>query len=141
MTDEKKTKKPTSKKCTALKTLCTSKGLVKKDKEFTCSAKEYDIFKKAKAVLMRDIDEQTGIIETFSKDSMTGKIHIHMKVVENKFYELIISDNGVGLPGHIDVQNPSTFGLNLVYLLTQQLEGKVEAQREKGTRFIIKFPI
>jgi PAS domain S-box-containing protein len=71
----------------------------------------------------------------------TGKIHIHMKVVENKFYELIISDNGVGLPGHIDVQNPSTFGLNLVYLLTQQLEGKVEAQREKGTRFIIKFPI
>jgi len=70
----------------------------------------------------------------------TGKIHIHMKLGENKFYELIISDNGVGLPGHIDVQNPSTFGLNLVYLLTQQLEGKVETQREKGTRFIIKFP-
>jgi PAS domain S-box-containing protein len=71
----------------------------------------------------------------------TGKINIQMKLVENKYYKLIISDNGVGLPGHIDVQNPSTFGLNLVYLLTQQLEGKVEAQREKGTRFIITFPI
>ena len=71
----------------------------------------------------------------------TGKIHIQMKLVENKYYNLIIGDNGVGLPGHIDVQKPSTFGLNLVYLLTQQLEGRVEAQREKGTRFIITFPI
>lgn len=71
----------------------------------------------------------------------TGKIHIHMQLMENKYYKLIISDNGVGLPGHIDIQNPSTFGLNLVYLLTQQLEGKVETQREKGTRFIITFPI
>lgn len=71
----------------------------------------------------------------------TGRIHIQMKLMENKYYKLIISDNGVGLPGHIDVQNPSSFGLNLVYLLTQQLEGQVEAQREKGTRFIITFPI
>lgn len=70
-----------------------------------------------------------------------GEIHIHMKLVKNKFYKLIISDNGVGLPGHIDVQNPSGFGLNLVYLLTQQLEGEVKAQREKGTTFIITFLI
>ena len=34
---------------------------------------------------MRDIDEQTGIIETFSKDSMTGKIHIHKQQDVNPF--------------------------------------------------------
>jgi len=50
MTEEKKTKKPKSKKCIALKNLCTSKGMVKKGDEFTCSTKEFDIFKKAKAV-------------------------------------------------------------------------------------------
>ena len=50
MTDEKKVKKPTTKKCVALKNLCTSNGMVKKGEEFTCSTKEYDIFKKAKAV-------------------------------------------------------------------------------------------
>ncbi|MGD2085884.1 MAG: histidine kinase dimerization/phosphoacceptor domain -containing protein [Candidatus Aminicenantes bacterium] len=71
----------------------------------------------------------------------TGKIHIHMQMIESKYYKLMVSDNGVGLPEHIDVQHPSTFGLNLVYLLTQQLEGKVEAQSEKGTRFMITFPI
>jgi PAS domain S-box-containing protein len=74
-------------------------------------------------------------------NNWTGRIHIRMQLTEDIYYKLIISDNGVGLPGYIDVQNPSTFGLNLVYLLTQQLEGKVEAQREKGTSFIITFPI
>jgi PAS domain S-box-containing protein len=70
-----------------------------------------------------------------------GEIRIHMQMKENKSYELIVSDNGVGLAEHIDVQNTSSFGLNLVCLLTQQLEGKVDVQREKGTRFIITFPI
>ncbi len=51
MTEEKKApKKPTSKKAVALKNLCTGKGMVKKGEEFTCTAKEYEHFKKAKAV-------------------------------------------------------------------------------------------
>ncbi len=36
---------------------------------------------------MRDIDLQTGIIETFNKDSMTGKIHIHKEQDVNPFLE------------------------------------------------------
>jgi hypothetical protein len=50
MTEEKKVKKPTTKKCVALKNLCTAKGQVKKGEDFTCSAKEYEAFKKVKAV-------------------------------------------------------------------------------------------
>ena len=50
MTEEKKAKKPTTKKAVALKNLCTSKGQVKKGEEFICSAKEHEAFKKAKAV-------------------------------------------------------------------------------------------
>ena len=51
MTEEKaKAKKPTSKKAVALKALCTSKGMIKKGESFTCTAKEYDYFKKAKAI-------------------------------------------------------------------------------------------
>ena len=34
---------------------------------------------------MRDIDAQTGIIETFSKDATTGKIHIHKEQDVNPF--------------------------------------------------------
>lgn len=50
MTEEKKTKKTTAKKCVALRNLATSKGNVKKGQEFTCTTKEFEIFKKAKAI-------------------------------------------------------------------------------------------
>ena len=36
---------------------------------------------------MIDIDPQTGIIETFSKDAMTGKIQIHKQQDVNPFLE------------------------------------------------------
>ncbi len=36
---------------------------------------------------MRDIDSQTGIIETFHKDSQTGKIHIHKEQDVSPFLE------------------------------------------------------
>jgi hypothetical protein len=36
---------------------------------------------------MRDIDAQTGIIETFKKDSTTGKIHIHKEQDVNPFLQ------------------------------------------------------
>lgn len=49
MTEEKKpVKKP--KLHVALKPLATSKGQVKKGQEFTCTPKELETFKKAKAV-------------------------------------------------------------------------------------------
>jgi len=49
MTEEKKVTKA-KKKHVALKNLCTSNGMVKKGEEFTCSTKELEVFKKAKAV-------------------------------------------------------------------------------------------
>jgi PAS domain S-box-containing protein len=70
----------------------------------------------------------------------TGEILIQMRLKDNLSYELVISDNGVGLPGHIDIQNPSTFGLHLVNLLNKQLAGKIEVNREKGTAFTVEFP-
>ena len=36
---------------------------------------------------MIDIDPQTGIIETFSKDAITGKIHIHKQQDVNPFLQ------------------------------------------------------
>ena len=36
---------------------------------------------------MRDYDLQTGILETFTKDSTTGKIHIHKTQDVNPFLE------------------------------------------------------
>jgi two-component sensor histidine kinase len=54
--------------------------------------------------------------------------------------ELIISDDGVGIPNGIDFQKTETLGLQLVNTLTQQLEGTIElSQNGRGTEFTITF--
>jgi PAS domain S-box-containing protein len=54
-------------------------------------------------------------------------------------FVLTISDNGVGLPPNLDVQDPPTLGLRLVSLLTQQLQGTLAVEQQPGTAFTIAF--
>ncbi|HTX61659.1 MAG TPA: PAS domain S-box protein, partial [Methanobacterium sp.] len=68
-----------------------------------------------------------------------GKLTISIGHVDNDF-ELIISDDGVGFPEGIDFRNVnSSLGLQLVNSLVNQLDGSIELDRSKGTKFIIKF--
>jgi len=54
--------------------------------------------------------------------------------------ELIISDDGIGLPKNIDFRhNESSLGLRLVNSLVQQLDGSIELDRNQGTKFTINF--
>lgn len=54
---------------------------------------------------------------------------------------LVIADNGIGMPGSIDFNNSTGFGMQLVSLLTEQLEGSIRIERGEGTRFILEFVI
>ncbi|MBN1887517.1 MAG: PAS domain S-box protein [Thermoflexales bacterium] len=56
-------------------------------------------------------------------------------------YALAISDNGVGLPEALDVRNTQSLGLQLVHLLTEELDGTLEVKREPGTTFTLSFPV
>ncbi|MBN2874155.1 MAG: PAS domain S-box protein, partial [Spirochaetales bacterium] len=47
------------------------------------------------------------------------------------------ADNGVGLPETIRVDNSPGFGLQLIVLLVEQLEGTLRVERTGGTRFVI----
>jgi two-component system, chemotaxis family, CheB/CheR fusion protein len=55
-------------------------------------------------------------------------------------FRLEVSDNGVGIPAAVNPFERKTMGLQLVQLLVEQLQGTVEIERKKGTRFIIEFP-
>jgi PAS domain S-box-containing protein len=52
---------------------------------------------------------------------------------------LVVDDDGVGLPQNIDVRNTESLGLQLVNTLVQQLNGTVQLFRREGTRFVIRF--
>jgi PAS domain S-box-containing protein len=67
-----------------------------------------------------------------------GTITIKLKSLLNKF-ELIIADNGIGIPKDIDPENTATLGLRLVTTLINQLEGKLKVDMDNGTEFKIIF--
>ncbi len=54
--------------------------------------------------------------------------------------ELMVKDNGIGIPDTLDIRNTETLGLRLVTILTEdQLKGSVILTRDEGTEFRIIF--
>lgn len=68
-----------------------------------------------------------------------GEFRIELHSHSDGLYDLIISDNGVGMPENINFDETETLGLQLVNSLVNQLEGTIELNRNNGTEFKIKF--
>lgn len=69
-----------------------------------------------------------------------GRIHVHLEE-KDSVLNITISDNGVGLPTNVDPLKSKTFGFRIVRLLTEQLSGRLQVKRKKGTIFILSIPI
>ena len=54
---------------------------------------------------------------------------------------LAIQDNGKGLPDKFDLDSQKGFGLMLVKILSEQLEGSFSIENNNGTRSFLKFSI
>ena len=52
-----------------------------------------------------------------------------------------IQDNGVGIPGDLNIEQTATLGLQLVWLLAEQLKANVTIQRSNPTRFELRLPL
>jgi PAS domain S-box-containing protein len=73
-------------------------------------------------------------------DGRKGKINIVIHPLNKGKYEIIISDNGIGLPEEIDIKETESLGLHLVNILAKdQLDGDIKLDRTKGTHFCIQF--
>jgi len=68
-----------------------------------------------------------------------GELHIEMSHYEGDRIKLIVKDTGVGLDKDLDFKNTESFGLQLVDMLTQQLQGEMIVKNEGGTTFIMLF--
>jgi two-component sensor histidine kinase len=69
-----------------------------------------------------------------------GEIRIDCRS-NNAEHTLVFSDNGVGLPEDIDIQETETLGMELVTTLVKQLGGNIELNRNNGTEFKITFSV
>ena len=70
-----------------------------------------------------------------------GSINFSARIVAGKVLEMIIEDDGPGIPDDYDPSTSKSLGIVLVEgLVKNQLSGSVETTTDKGTRFLIRFP-
>jgi two-component sensor histidine kinase/ligand-binding sensor domain-containing protein len=69
-----------------------------------------------------------------------GKIFIQIFRDNSGVYNFTIGDNGIGLPKDFDWENSPKLGIQLIQILSDQLNATVEINRETGTVYTIKFP-
>jgi len=80
-------------------------------------------------------------------DGRAGEIKIQFCAIrtdndrksKDNLYRMIVSDDGVGIPDHVDWLSTNSLGLRLVRILTRQLEGTIEIDRSNGTQFCFTF--
>jgi two-component sensor histidine kinase len=71
-----------------------------------------------------------------------GEIEIVMHLLNKNEMELIVSDNGIGLPKDVDYRNTESLGLHLVAILAEdQLHGEIKLDRTKGTSFQLRLRV
>lgn len=74
------------------------------------------------------------------KNKTEGTISISIKKQINDSYELIIEDNGNGLPENFtSFENTKSVGFDLIQGLCQQIDGEIEITSKKGTKINIQF--
>jgi PAS domain S-box-containing protein len=67
-----------------------------------------------------------------------GIISLSLKKEDGKTI-FVIRDNGIGLPEGINLESPSTLGIQLIVSLADQIGGTMQFMKDNGTAFLIKF--
>jgi PAS domain S-box-containing protein len=71
----------------------------------------------------------------------TGEVHIELHANTAQQAALMVRDNGIGFPDEIDFRHTESLGLQLVTMLTEQLQGTITLERADGTTFTLTFPV
>ena len=72
-------------------------------------------------------------------DRIEGEIRVSLRSVGDQEFELIVKDNGVGMPEDVDFENLTSLGLDLVDTFVEQLKGKLEIRGDEGTEVRVRF--
>ena len=81
----------------------------------------------------------TNALKHAFPDNRKGTIQIDFHKTKKNNYELTVKDNGVGLPVQVDIKNTRTLGLQLIHILTDQINVHLTVENKKGTSFKVRF--
>lgn len=71
----------------------------------------------------------------------TGRGEIRLRLVSDRdaVCRLTVQDDGSGLPVGVNLEQPTTLGLEIIRLLTEQIDGKIKKLEGPGTSFELTF--
>ncbi len=76
------------------------------------------------------------------KGESTNSIEEHKKEgCQSTNFIMTVSDNGLGIPENLDIEDLDSLGMQLVTSLVDQLDGKLELKRNNGTTFTMRFTV
>jgi two-component sensor histidine kinase len=66
---------------------------------------------------------------------------VRLQHADDGAIELRVADRGRGMPGHVDINRPSSLGFKVIMATARQFGGTVTINRlDPGTEFVIRFP-
>lgn len=68
-----------------------------------------------------------------------GTVGVFLSAKGDSAFELVVKDNGIGMPADVDVASNRSFGLRLVRALVEQLHGELRLRDSEGTVFEVQF--
>lgn len=72
-------------------------------------------------------------------DDSRGKISIVANITNDGQCVLEYADNGKGLPEDFDINKSESLGMQLIVMLTEQLDGEIVHQNSSGLSYTLKF--
>jgi two-component sensor histidine kinase len=67
------------------------------------------------------------------------EVYIQVRRIDNGFHELIVQDNGKGLPTDFDLKSSTSMGLRLVKNFSRQLHGEANFKNNSFSVFRVLF--
>lgn len=74
-------------------------------------------------------------------DQRSGKVTVELRMKDRDHVELAVIDDGVGIADSVDLNLLSSLGMQLVQLLSEQLQAELQIQRRNPTRIALSFPL
>jgi two-component system, sensor histidine kinase PdtaS len=83
----------------------------------------------------------TNAIKHGFPDGRKGEVRVVGKDLGDKRLSIVVADDGVGFPEGKDFGSSSSLGLQLVHILAEQLKGRVDLTRGRGTQIELTFDL
>lgn len=77
----------------------------------------------------------------FSESTGVEEIIVSLSSNGNGFKKISVRDNGIGIPDNVIMGSTGTLGMQLVHLLTEQMNGSLRIDNTNGTECVIEVPL